>query len=117
MSVGLGGLTLFVALHFVLLIFTAAVAGTPDCGSPQAWACGGPFEAVAEAAGGGFSFGALLDVMGGLFQMVAGLLLLDYDVLKGDGVITGGIGFIIRAIGWVLFASFMVATAASFLGR
>ena len=99
-----GAMAFYIVLQFLLLITTAAY-GPADvqCGNIPGWACGSPFGAVADSNPQNQNiFELALGVVRGLFKLAFQFLILDYDILKGDGTIIGGVGFVVRALGWTL---------------
>ena len=114
----------FFILNIALSLFTAvphALTGAElaGCENVPAWACGGPFENIAKAGGGGNLSGWERLVAGtiGTVTALIGMMTLNYELLKADGGIVGVAGFAVRALGWLMVAILLMSLASSVLGR
>ena len=118
-TLAIAPLAFYIALHFLLLLATAAFnPGDAACGNLPSWACGSPFESVAISNPQQQNIFVLaIGVVGGLFRLVFEFLVMDYDILKGGGTIIGGVGFIVRAIGWTLILFSIGGIALQLFGR
>ena len=86
MTWSLGALLIPVIIHIAALVFNAAVGATSDCSIAAIW-CGSPFEAIMSSfdESKDYNFFTLsLSLMSGALQLMLGLILLDYDVLKSQ---------------------------------
>ena len=115
----IGPMAFYIVLHIFLLMATAAWGSDgAQCGNIPSWACGSPFESVAARNPQNANLiGLALGVITGLFKLVFDFLIIDYDILKGDGAIIGGIGFVVRAIGWTLVGVAVIGMGFQLLGR
>lgn len=115
----LGTFGVFIALHIILALLTVAIAGVSpsECATTMPdWSCMTPLRGLAEQYADGASANLLDLVLGtvsGIFQLLLGFLILDYDILKGQDSITGSIGFVIRAFGW---AAVLAGTISASIG-
>ncbi len=123
-NLGAPALVGFFLLNLVLSVYTAlpnALSGAElaGCENVPAWACGGPFENIAKAGGGGNLSGWERLVAGtiGTVTALIGMMTLNYDLLKADGGIVGVAGFAVRALGWLMVAILLMSLASSVLGR
>ena len=115
----IGPIAVYIVLYLLLLVATAAFAtGSAECGNLPGWACGSPFEVIAQANPQSQNLFTLAKgVVGGLFSLAYNFLVMDYDILHGEGAIVGGVGFVIRAIGWVLIMVTVGGIALQLFGR
>ena len=82
-----GALMFPISVHIAILLFSAAVGAAGDCPDIAAIWCGSPFEGIASAFSSErdlnfFTLG--LSLMSGSLQLLQGLVLLDYDLLKAQ---------------------------------
>ena len=119
----MGGLVGWVILNLILMGYTAAyeVEAQSECREgvkEHDWVCGSPFEALAVANAQKTNvFVKVARVMQGVLSLVMGFILLDYDILRGEGIIDGGIGLIFRMIGWVAAAMVPIGVGLRLFGR
>ena len=123
--IGIGALGIFIVIHLLAMIVTAAygpliVGAAPlECAGIPSFACGSPFQDIAVTLEGAEGFGVV--GMIGLFRsfltLIFGILAVDYDILKGGGELASGFGFIVRLLGWTMIASGVVALGAQLFGR
>ena len=122
-AMSLGAATVWMVLHLILMIGTAAfsVADMQSCGSAiqvQSWACGSPLEPLIGAQPQHTNFFArAAGVMGTVFTLGFRFFALDYDLLKGEGTIDGAIGLSIRFFGWAAAAITAASIGLRMFGR
>lgn len=82
-----GALLLPIVVHIAAMLVNAAFAEPEACGDIAALWCGSPFESIASsfATDRSFNFFTLgISVISGLWKLLTGLVLLDYDMLKAQ---------------------------------
>ena len=122
-NLGAPALIGFFLLNLVLSVYTAlpnALSGAElaGCENVPEWACGGPFENIAKAGGGG-NLSAWERLGAGTIGTVTatiGMMTLNYELLSADGIV-GVVGFAVRALGWLMVAILLMSLASSVLGR
>ena len=110
-SVGI--LLIPILVHLAMLLAQAAVGTAHDCVAVSAFFCGSPFEAIMssfrEEQNVNF-FALAISLFTGMLQLVLGLFIFDYDILKAhDTAVGSAVGAGIQIIGAI---GMMIATLA-----
>ena len=121
--VALGSFGTIIFLNIIIMVITSVYSplsgeAQEECEGVASFACGTPVQALAQSLEGAkdFDLGGLVTLIPSSVKTLFGFLILDYDVLKGDGL-AGGFGFIIRALGWTMLLGVILGLAAQVLGR
>ena len=119
----MGAVAAWLILHLVLMLGTAAYQASESrsCGDTvdvQSWACGSPLEPLIAAQPQETDFfGKAARAAKAAFVLGFRMFALDYDLLKGDGMIDGGIGLFIRFFGWTAATVASAGIALRMFGR
>ena len=122
--IGLGAFGVFLMIHLIALIVTAAYAPLLggelplDCIGIPAFACGGPFEGLAKALDEqSIGFLDLPLLAAGVITLLFDILIIDYPIFQGGGEIASAVWLMIRAVGWTMLAGALVALGIQFFGK
>lgn len=121
MQWSIGALLFPVVVHIACLLLSASVGTSESCpGIADIW-CGSPFEGIAEtfSTERNYNFFTIgLGLMGGTLQLILGLILLDYDVLKAQEYsVWAAVGDGIRIISGVILLGVTITGAMAIFRR
>ena len=121
--IGIGAFGVFLMIHLIALIVTAAYAPLLggelplDCTGIPAFACDGPFEGIAKAINKqSIGFLELPLLAGSVISLLFQILIIDYPIFEGGGEIASAVWLMIRAVGWTMLAGALVALGIQFFG-